>query len=209
MYAPGRIGSRSATASGPPWRCNRTICARPANSATDVLCSNPLAALQQRQTRSIDRGRASPTSTPTRTATARRPTDVEYSLQNSRIRPQIVHFVGMTFQPEGFVDMKDKYFLLNGRSYPDTVTAGAMQTDRPTPTGNFSQPIGFDHQHSGRRKSAAAHFRPDVMEYQTLASLGIPMKVVGYNAKLLRDQAGINMAYTPTRSRWLAASRWT
>jgi len=31
------------------------------------------------------------------------------------------HFVGMTFNPEGFADMKDKYFLLNGRSYPDTV----------------------------------------------------------------------------------------
>jgi hypothetical protein len=35
----------------------------------------------------------------------------------------------------------------------------------------------------------------DVSEYQTLASLGIPMKVVGYNAKLLRDQAGNNMYY--------------
>src|SRR5207248_9819969 len=27
----------------------------------------------------------------------------------------------MTFNPEGFADMKDKYVLLNGRSYPDTV----------------------------------------------------------------------------------------
>ena len=30
---------------------------------------------------------------------------------------------------------------------------------------------------------------------QTLASLGIPMKVIGYNAKLLRDQSGNNQAY--------------
>jgi hypothetical protein len=36
----------------------------------------------------------------------------------------------------------------------------------------------------------------DVTEYQTLASLGIPMKVIGYNAKLLRDQAGNNLYYT-------------
>ncbi len=35
----------------------------------------------------------------------------------------------------------------------------------------------------------------DVTEYQTLASLGIPMHVIGYNAKLLRDQAGNNMDY--------------
>ena len=32
-------------------------------------------------------------------------------------------------------------------------------------------------------------------EYQTLASLGIPMQVIGYNAKLLRDQAGNNLYY--------------
>ena len=35
----------------------------------------------------------------------------------------------------------------------------------------------------------------DVTEYQTLASLGIPMQVIGFNAKLLRDQAGNNMYY--------------
>src|SRR5260370_12276883 len=36
----------------------------------------------------------------------------------------------------------------------------------------------------------------DVTEYQTLASLGIPMQVIGYNAKLLRDQGGNNLYYT-------------
>jgi hypothetical protein len=35
----------------------------------------------------------------------------------------------------------------------------------------------------------------DVTEYQTLASLGIPMKVVGINARLLRDEAGNNLYY--------------
>jgi len=35
-----------------------------------------------------------------------------------------------------------------------------------------------------------------VSEYHTLASLGIPMQVIGYNAKLLRDQAGNNLYYT-------------
>ena len=32
-------------------------------------------------------------------------------------------------------------------------------------------------------------------EYQTLASLGIPMQVIAINAKLLRDQEGNNMYY--------------
>jgi hypothetical protein len=35
----------------------------------------------------------------------------------------------------------------------------------------------------------------DVTEYQTLASLGIPMHVVGLNARLLRDLAGNDMTY--------------
>jgi hypothetical protein len=35
----------------------------------------------------------------------------------------------------------------------------------------------------------------NISEFHTLASLGIPMRVIGVNAKLLRDQDGINMAY--------------
>ncbi len=38
--------------------------------------------------------------------------DVENTLSIHGFDPNF-HFVGMTFNPEGFVDMKDKYFLLN------------------------------------------------------------------------------------------------
>jgi hypothetical protein len=34
-----------------------------------------------------------------------------------------------------------------------------------------------------------------VSEYYTLASLSIPLHVIGWNAKMLRDQAGNNMDY--------------
>jgi FtsP/CotA-like multicopper oxidase with cupredoxin domain len=34
-----------------------------------------------------------------------------------------------------------------------------------------------------------------VSEYHTLQSLGVPMKEVGFNAKLLRDQAGMNTEF--------------
>ena len=53
------------------------------------------------------------------------PYDVEYPIQMHGFDPNF-HFVGMTFNPEAFTDMKDKYFLLNGRSYPDTVNSGPM-----------------------------------------------------------------------------------
>ncbi len=35
----------------------------------------------------------------------------------------------------------------------------------------------------------------DVTEFQTIASLGIPMLEIALNAKLLRDQAGNNLYY--------------
>jgi hypothetical protein len=34
-----------------------------------------------------------------------------------------------------------------------------------------------------------------VDEYATLATMGIPMKMIGFNAKLLRDQSGNNLEY--------------
>src|SRR5260370_39645289 len=46
--------------------------------------------------------------------------DIDVPIQIHGFDPNF-HFVGMTFNSEGFSDMKDEYFLLNGRSYPDTV----------------------------------------------------------------------------------------
>ena len=46
--------------------------------------------------------------------------DIDFPIQMHSFDPNF-HFVGMTFNPEGFADMKEKYFLFNGRSYPDTV----------------------------------------------------------------------------------------
>jgi FtsP/CotA-like multicopper oxidase with cupredoxin domain len=101
----------------------------------------------------------------------------------------------MTFNPEAFVDMKDKYFLLNGRSYPDTVTPGPLFTQSADGRTHFSQPLNSIINIPAGKKALLRISDLDVTEYQTLASLGIPMHVVGYNAKLLRDQAGNNLDY--------------
>ncbi|HEX8837632.1 MAG TPA: multicopper oxidase domain-containing protein, partial [Candidatus Acidoferrum sp.] len=130
--------------------------------------------------------------------------DVEYPIQMHGFDPNF-HFVGMTFNPEQFVDMKDKYFLLNGRSYPDTVglcggvvtgcapgpqatvsTDGQMHYSQPMPA-LINIPVG------GRALLRLVNL--SVTEYHTLASLGIPMKEVGFMAKLLRDQAGYNTEF--------------
>src|SRR5467141_3646338 len=120
--------------------------------------------------------------------------DIDVPLQIHGFDPNF-HFVGMTFNPEGFSDMKDKYFLLNGRSYPDTVASGPLQTQSADGVNHFSQPLPSIINMSSGQRALLRISDLDVTEYQTLASLGIRMHVIGYNAKLLRDQAGNNLDY--------------
>jgi FtsP/CotA-like multicopper oxidase with cupredoxin domain len=162
----------------------RTAC----NTAVDILCTNPLPA-------SNTVGRAATGNYAYNDGDGSTYYDVEYPIQIHGFDPNF-HFVGMTFNPEGFSDMKDKYFLLNGRSYPDTTSTGPMQTVSADGVGHFSQPLPSIINMTQGQKALLRISDLDVTEYQTLASLGIPMKVIGYNAKLLRDQAGNNLYYT-------------
>jgi len=155
--------------------------------SSDILCSNPLPAVN---TGSTGGGKYAYNDGDGTTAY-----DVEYPIQIHGFDPNF-HFVGMTFNPEGFSDMKDKYFLLNGRSYPDTVTPGPLATQSTDGSMHFSQPLPSIINIPAGKKALLRISDLDVSEYQTLASLGIPMKVIGYNAKLLRDQAGNNLYYT-------------
>jgi FtsP/CotA-like multicopper oxidase with cupredoxin domain len=155
--------------------------------ATDILCSNPVPLVA---TTAVGGGKYAYNDGDGSTYY-----DVEYPIQIHGFDPNF-HFVGMTFNPEGFTDMKDKYFLLNGRSYPDTVTPGPLATQSVDGSMHFSQPLPAIINIPAGGKALLRISDLDVTEYQTLASLGIPMKVIGYNAKLLRDQAGNNLYYT-------------
>jgi hypothetical protein len=156
--------------------------------ATDILCASPLPATSNSVTRASSGNYAY------NDGDGSTYYDVEYPIQIHGFDPNF-HFVGMTFNPEGFADMKDKYFLLNGRSYPDTVTAGPLQTQSADGVSHFSQPLPSIINIPAGQKALLRISDLDVSEYQTLASLGIQMQVVGVNAKLLRDQAGNNMYY--------------
>jgi FtsP/CotA-like multicopper oxidase with cupredoxin domain len=120
--------------------------------------------------------------------------DVEYPIQMHGFDPNF-HFVGMTFNPESFTDMKDKYFMLNGRSYPDTVQSGTMITPSVDGTLHASQPVPTLINIPAGGRALLRLSSLSVTEYFTLASLGVPMTVVGINARLLRDLAGNNTAY--------------
>jgi FtsP/CotA-like multicopper oxidase with cupredoxin domain len=181
----------------------RTACRRPGDgvspavtSTTDILCSNPLPAVQTAAVGGFDTTQTDPQVKKYAYNDGDGTTayDVEYPLQIHGFDPNF-HFVGMTFNPEAFADMKDKYFLLNGRSYPDTVTPGPLQTESSDGRSHFSQPLPSIINITHGQKALLRISDLDVTEYQTLASLGIPMHVIAVNAKLLRDQAGNNMYY--------------
>jgi FtsP/CotA-like multicopper oxidase with cupredoxin domain len=180
----------------------RTACRRPndgaspaVTAATDILCSNPVPAINAGTNGASTIPQGGTSGYAYNDGDGSTYYDVEYPLQIHGFDPNF-HFVGMTFNPEGFADMKDKYFLLNGRSYPDTVTPGPLATQSTDGSMHFSQPLPSIVNIPAGKKALLRISDLDVSEYQTLASLGIPMKVIGYNAKLLRDQAGNNMYYT-------------
>src|SRR5947207_2558609 len=169
----------------------RTKC----DSTTDILCSNPLpAAGDNGSTGGFSAGVATKTYA-YNDGDGSTYYDVEYPIQMHGFDPNF-HFVGMTFNPEGFADMKDKYFLLNGRSYPDTVNPDPLQTQSADGVYHFSQPLPTIVKITRGQRALLRISNLNVSEYHTLASLGVKMQVVGYNAKLLRDQAGNNLYYT-------------
>ena len=120
--------------------------------------------------------------------------DVEYPIQMHGFDPNF-HFVGMTFNPESFADNKDKYFLLNGRSYPDTINPAPLSTQSSDGVSRFSQPLSTVINIPAGGKALLRFSDLNTTEYHTLASLGIPMRVIGVNARLLRDLAGNNLYY--------------
>jgi FtsP/CotA-like multicopper oxidase with cupredoxin domain len=162
----------------------RTKCDR----ATEILCSNPLPKVNTGASNDGSKMYAY------NDGDGSTQYDVEYPLQIHGFDPNF-HFVGMTFNPEAFADMKDKYFLLNGRSYPDTVTSGPLATQSSDGVMHFSQPLPSIINIPAGGRALLRISDLDVTEYQTLASLGIPMRVIALNAKLLRDQAGNNLYY--------------
>ncbi|HTD54531.1 MAG TPA: multicopper oxidase domain-containing protein [Silvibacterium sp.] len=178
----------------------RTVC----NPATDILCSATMPAINTGAARLAAGTLCNGTSIGAAEGTQPQYVyndgdgstcyDVTYPIQMHGFDPNF-HFVGMTFNPELFADMKDKYFLLNGRSYPDTVAAGPQATITTDGQMHYSQPLPAIINIPAGGKASLRLANLSVAEYFTLQSVGVPMHVVGWNAKLLRDQDGNNTEY--------------
>lgn len=198
------------------WNSQQTNLRTRSDCAHDILCSSPMPAVDTGFIQGETVNGHAYTKYAYNDGDGSTRYDVEYPIQIHGFDPNF-HFVGMTFNPEGFSDMKDKYFLLNGRSYPDTVN-GSQYVDpgastpvtpfqgQPTLSSAFytqsadgvarpSQPLNSIINIPAGGRALLRISDLDVQEFQTLASLGIPMQVIALNARLLRDQAGNNMYY--------------
>ena len=119
--------------------------------------------------------------------------DVEYPIQIGSFDP-VFHDADELIQPLPFEYMKDLYPMLNGRGYPDTVNPNPL----PAPAengGQVSQKISSLITATAGQKILLRLSDLNVTRFYTLATTGIPMHVVGYDARLNRGATGLNLYY--------------
>jgi len=119
--------------------------------------------------------------------------DVEFPIQIGSFDHNF-HDASLGVQPLPFAEMRDTYAMLNGRGYPDTAVDGAL----PAPTengGKVSQPVSSRITATAGQKILLRISNLNVTRFYTLTALGVPMKVVGTGARLLRGPDGKDMYY--------------
>lgn len=120
--------------------------------------------------------------------------DVEYPIQIGSFDP-VFHDASLNVQPLPFSGMKDTYFMLNGRGYPDTANTAVLSTEDPLGNINPSQPIHSLITADPGQRILIRISNLNVTQFYTLGTNGLPMDVVALDARLLRDGDGNNMNY--------------
>jgi FtsP/CotA-like multicopper oxidase with cupredoxin domain len=123
--------------------------------------------------------------------------DVEYPIQIGSM-DSVFHDASELVQPLPFADMRDDYAMLNGRGYPDTVQAGALVAPSEN-GGKVSQGVSSLIEATQGQRILLRISNLNVTRFYTLATLGIPMTLVGQDARLLRGPTGLDL-YKQTQS---------
>ncbi|MBI5576784.1 MAG: multicopper oxidase domain-containing protein [Deltaproteobacteria bacterium] len=132
--------------------------------------------------------------------------DVDYPLQIVGF-DQNFHDKHIAVQPLPFASMKDTYSMFNGRGYPDT-TLGRdaipapvdrdgvpLNPDPFNPDGKPSQRMSALIEATAGQKVLLRISSLSSTSFHNIEVLGIPMTVVGKDAKILRSSTGTNMFY--------------
>jgi FtsP/CotA-like multicopper oxidase with cupredoxin domain len=119
--------------------------------------------------------------------------DVEFPIQIHAF-DSVFHDEHIAVQPLPFALMKDNYPMLNGRGYPDTVNTAAL-TPPAENGGKESQIVNSLITATAGQKVLLRISSLSTVDYYTLTVLGIPMRVVGKDARILRSSGGTNLSY--------------
>jgi FtsP/CotA-like multicopper oxidase with cupredoxin domain len=120
--------------------------------------------------------------------------DMEVPIQIGSFDPDF-HDASYLVQPLPFRSMKDRYFLLNGRGYPDTNDTGVLQTTNDLGRTEDSQPVSASIEADVGDIILLRISNLNVTLFNTLGTNGLPMKVIALDARLLRDDDGNDMYY--------------
>jgi len=131
--------------------------------------------------------------------------NVAYPIQMVAFDPAF-HFADENIQPLPFADMTDTYAMLNGRGYPDTINTDVILNVN----GAASQKMNALITATQGQKILLRISSLATVDFYTLTVLGIPMKVVGQGARLLRGPAPDNkVLYYTTNSLTLGGGEAT
>lgn len=117
--------------------------------------------------------------------------DVEYPLQLGSFDPDF-HDASETVQPLPFALMKDTYPMINGRGYPDTINPDPIPN---TFNGNLSQKLSSLITATKGQKILLRLSSLSTTDFFTVTVLGIPMRVIGKDARQLRGPDGKDTSY--------------
>ena len=120
--------------------------------------------------------------------------DVEAAIQVTGFDRNF-HEQHIAVQPLPFAALADDYVMLNGRGYPDTVDPAELTSPSSNPSYP-SQPVHSIVTATAGQKILLRLSNVSESDFHTLTVLGIPMRVVGKDARLLRGPTGRDLSYT-------------
>ena len=106
--------------------------------------------------------------------------DHEYPIQIHSFDPAF-HNASHDVQPLPFADMDDRYAMLNGRGYPDTIRTDLFENGNPdiTNLATEAQPMSSLIEGAPGEKVLIRFSSLSTVDYYTLVSPDLPMQVVG------------------------------
>jgi FtsP/CotA-like multicopper oxidase with cupredoxin domain len=120
-----------------------------------------------------------------------------YALQLNSM-DHVFHELHAAIQPLPFATMRGTYALVNGRGYPDTVNPAPLPAPSDNPRGIPSQltnALVNLHRATEGTVLLLRFSNVSVSEFFSVTTLGLPMRVVGQGAHVLRGPGGKNLYY--------------